>query len=38
MDGFFAATALANSLTLVTRNVKDFAVFSVPLLNPWDDA
>nr|WP_249803446.1 type II toxin-antitoxin system VapC family toxin [Bradyrhizobium sp. 21] len=38
MDGFFAATALANNLTLVTRNVKDFAAFGVPLFNPWDDA
>jgi predicted nucleic acid-binding protein len=37
MDGFFAATALANDLTLVTRNVKDFAAFGVPLLNPWDE-
>ncbi len=37
MDGFFAATALANNLMLVTRNVKDFAVFGVRLLNPWDD-
>nr|WP_249139544.1 type II toxin-antitoxin system VapC family toxin [Bradyrhizobium japonicum] len=37
MDGFFAATALANNLTLVTRNVKDFAAFGVRLLNPWDD-
>ncbi|WP_439373707.1 type II toxin-antitoxin system VapC family toxin [Bradyrhizobium sp. PMVTL-01] len=37
MDGFFAATALAHGLTLVTRNVKDFAAFGVPLLNPWDD-
>ena len=38
MDGFFAATALVNNLTLVTRNVKDFAAFGVALLNPWDDA
>ncbi|HEV2155651.1 type II toxin-antitoxin system VapC family toxin [Bradyrhizobium sp.] len=38
MDGFFAATALAHGLTLVTRNVKDFSAFGVPLLNPWDDA
>ncbi|MEY9123600.1 type II toxin-antitoxin system VapC family toxin [Bradyrhizobium yuanmingense] len=38
MDGFFAATALVNDLTLVTRNVKDFAAFGVPLLNPWDGA
>ena len=37
MDGFFAATAFAHHLTLVTRNVKDFAAFGVPLLNPWDD-
>ncbi|MCP3441815.1 PIN domain-containing protein [Bradyrhizobium sp. CCGUVB14] len=38
MDGFFAATALAHNLTLVTRNVKDFATFGVPLHNPWDAA
>jgi predicted nucleic acid-binding protein len=37
MDGFFAATALANNLTLVTRNVKDFVAFGVLLLNPWDN-
>ena len=37
MDGFFAATALAKDLTLVTRNVKDFASFGVPRLNPWDE-
>jgi toxin FitB len=37
MDGFFAATALANNLTLVTRNVKDFAAFGVPLFNPWGE-
>jgi predicted nucleic acid-binding protein len=37
MDGFFAATALAKDLTLVTRNVKDFASFGVALLNPWDE-
>lgn len=38
MAGFFAATALTNNLTLVTRNVRDFATFGVPLLNPWDGA
>lgn len=37
MDGFFAATALAHGVTLVTRTVKDFAAFGVPLLNPWGD-
>jgi predicted nucleic acid-binding protein len=35
MDAFFAATALAKKLTLVTRNVKDFAPFGVPLFDPW---
>ncbi|WP_298245395.1 type II toxin-antitoxin system VapC family toxin [uncultured Bradyrhizobium sp.] len=38
MDGFFAATALAHGLTLVTRNVKDFAACGVTLFNPWDGA
>jgi predicted nucleic acid-binding protein len=38
MDGFFAASALVSNLTLVTRNVKDFAAFGVPLHNPWGDA
>ncbi len=37
MDGFFAATALAKDLTLVTHNVRDFAAFGVPHLNPWDE-
>jgi predicted nucleic acid-binding protein len=36
MDGFFAATALAHDLTLVTRNVRDFATFGVALFNPWE--
>ena len=37
MDGFFAATALVSDLTLVTRNVRDFAPFGIRLLNPWDE-
>lgn len=35
-DGMIAATALEHDLTLVTRNVKDFADLGVRLLNPWD--
>ena len=36
-DGLIAATAIEHGLTLVTRNVKDFAGIAVPLLNPWDE-
>jgi len=35
-DGLIAATAFEHNLTLVTRNVKDFAGLGVPILNPWD--
>ena len=35
-DGMTAATALEHGLTLVTRNVKDFAGLGVVLLNPWE--
>jgi toxin FitB len=31
-----AATALEHDLTVVTRNVKDFAGLGVALFNPWD--
>lgn len=37
-DGMIAATALEHDLTLVTRNVKDFANLGLRLLNPWQDA
>lgn len=35
VDGLLAATALVSGCVLVTRNVGDFAVTPVPLLNPW---
>jgi predicted nucleic acid-binding protein len=35
LDAFFAATAQAHGLTLVTRNVQDFEKLEIPLLNPW---
>jgi len=35
-DGLIAATALEHDLTLVTRNVKDFAGLGVTLFNPWE--
>jgi hypothetical protein len=35
MEAFFAATALAKNLRLVTPNVKDFESFGVALFNPW---
>jgi len=35
LDKLIAATALSHSLTLVTRNTKDFLKTGVPLLNPF---
>jgi len=34
MDAFFAATAQAHSLTLVTRNLRDFRTLDIALVNP----
>ncbi len=34
-DALIAATALVHGLTVVTRNVSDFAPTQVSLLNPW---
>lgn len=36
MDGFIAATALVHGLTVVTRNVRDFAFLGDRVLNPWE--
>ena len=36
MDGFFAATAAAHQLTLVTRNTSHFERLGIQHLNPWE--
>jgi predicted nucleic acid-binding protein len=35
LDAFIAATAAAHGLTLVTRNIRDFAGAGIDLLDPW---
>ena len=35
VDGLIAATAIVHNLTVVTRNVADFADTGVAVLNPW---
>lgn len=35
MDGFLAATALVRGLTVVTRNIRDFAFLGDRVINPW---
>lgn len=35
-DSLIAATARRHNLTVVTRNVSDFAAANVPLINPWE--
>ena len=34
-DGVIAATALVHNLTVVTRNIRDFAHFNVPTFDPF---
>ena len=36
-DSIIAATARAHDCKLVTRNVRDFAVAGIDVLNPWQD-
>ena len=36
-DGMIAATTLEHGLTVVTRNVRDFAGLGVEVINPWND-
>ena len=35
-DAYIAATALVHGMTVVTRNLADFAATGVKLVNPWD--
>jgi predicted nucleic acid-binding protein len=37
-DGLLAATALVHGMTVVTRNVADFAAAGVAVRNPWEVA
>ena len=36
IDGLMAATAKHHDLTVVTRNVKDFSLWGLPVTNPWE--
>ena len=35
-DALVAATAVAHAMTVVTRNVADFVMRGVSVINPWD--
>lgn len=35
-DGMIAVTAIEHDLSLVTRNVRDFAGLGVVIFNPWE--
>jgi predicted nucleic acid-binding protein len=37
LDGLLAATALQHNLTIVSRNISDFADTQAPILNPWEE-
>jgi toxin FitB len=36
VDGLLAATALQNGLSMVSRNVSDFAGVDLTVVNPWE--
>jgi toxin FitB len=36
IDALLAATALQHDLTVVSRNVDDFSVVGVAVVNPWE--
>lgn len=36
VDTLIAATAAVHGLTIVTRNVRDFASLGVPIIDPWN--
>lgn len=38
IDSLLAATALVHGLTLVIRNLADFELPGVRVVNPWDHA
>jgi predicted nucleic acid-binding protein len=38
IDSLLAATALVHGLTLVTRNLADFNLPSLRIVNPWDES
>jgi predicted nucleic acid-binding protein len=38
VDSLLAATALSHELRLVTRNVGDFGIAGLEVINPWQDA
>ncbi len=37
VDGLIAATALQYNLTAVTRNVRDFRIEGLSVINPWQE-
>ena len=37
VDALIAATARVNGLTIVTRNVRDFELAGVPVINPFTE-